>query len=296
MMCDLKLLNPCPRWKLVVDVDTPSASGVSGGGGMSSLQAPPPAVDARSSPALSAASTLSRGGSTSSTIESVYPQPSNVCTNPTATNTAAMSNNKESQIKSLMLLLASNIPSDMNSPLGQQLQGIMSLRLILLRGSLRTLEEEQLVDTVLVLYESYLHAGRSKQDIAVMLTRDFTFHLGHLGGLGMQYGCSNPPAQGAPPPLMMYAGQAPAPQLMPRPMGGSLSTSLMGPNTGGVTTSSYNATQAHQYSRSPPMMGTNPVMTNCYAPPQQQHPRNHSMSFLPRKNLSASSVGSPRST
>lgn len=203
-----------------------------------------------------------------------------------ATNTAAMSNNKESQIKSLIFLLASNIPSDMNSPLGQQLHSIMSLRLILLRGSLRTLEEEQLVDTVLVLYESYLHAGRSKQDIALMLTRDFTFHLGHLGGLGMQYGCSNLPAQGAPqgssPP--MYAVQAPAQQQMPQSIG-----PLMGSITGGTTMGSYNATQVYQHPRSPPMMGTNQVMTNCYAPQQQQQPRSQSLAYV-RKNSNASSV------
>eukprot|EP00571_Detonula_confervacea_P016623 CAMPEP_0172310606 /NCGR_PEP_ID=MMETSP1058-20130122/12015_1 /TAXON_ID=83371 /ORGANISM="Detonula confervacea, Strain CCMP 353" /LENGTH=1157 /DNA_ID=CAMNT_0013023473 /DNA_START=83 /DNA_END=3556 /DNA_ORIENTATION=- len=283
MMCDLKLLNPCPRWKLVVDVDTPSASGVSAGLG-SSLQAPPPAVNARSSPATST-STLTRGISGGSSIESVDPQ-ANVPTHPTASTAAA--SNKDSQIKSLILLLASNIPSDMNSPLGQQLQGIMSLRLILLRGSLRSPEEEQLVDTLLVLYESYLHAGRSTQDIVVMLTRDFTFHLGHLGGLGMRYGCQNPPAQSPP---SMYAAQAPA-QPMP-PMGGnSLSSPLMGPIMG-----SYNAPQVHQYPRSPPMMGTNPVMANCYAPQQQQqHPRTQSVSYLPRQNSVTSSIGSPRST
>ena len=88
----------------------------------------------------------------------------------------------------------------------------MYLRLVLLRGNARTPDEEQLIDTVLVLYESYLHARRSKEDIALMLARDFAFHLGHhQQGLATKYG-SSPPlhtvnhAAAVGPPPSMYAG------------------------------------------------------------------------------------------
>lgn len=88
------------------------------------------------------------------------------------------------------------------------------------------------MDTTLVLYESYLHAGRSMGDIAVMVARDFTFHLGHQreSGLAIRYGggCATAqlqqqtsnncqfkgPHQGPPPSMYTVAqvqqGQAPS--------------------------------------------------------------------------------------
>merc|ERR1712232_172585 len=103
------------------------------------------------------------------------------------------------------------MPSDMNSPLGQQVDDIMTLLLLLLRS--KTSEEEALVDAVLVLYESYLRAGRTERDIVVMVTRDFKFHLTHLRGLAVGGGANknhqglmmalNTTRQGAP--LNMHA-------------------------------------------------------------------------------------------
>ena len=54
----------------------------------------------------------------------------------------------------------------------------MSLRLILLRPN-RSPEEDQLVDTILVLFQSYISAGRSKEDIVLLVTRDYDFHIQH---------------------------------------------------------------------------------------------------------------------
>ncbi len=68
-----------------------------------------------------------------------------------------------------------NMPSDESTPLGRQIHNIMSLRLILLRKT-RNAEEEQLVDSILFLFDSYTKAGRSRADITLMLARDFAFH------------------------------------------------------------------------------------------------------------------------
>eukprot|EP00804_Cyclotella_cryptica_P018627 CCRYP_011428-RA/>CCRYP_011428-RA protein AED:0.08 eAED:0.08 QI:783/1/1/1/0/0/2/390/268 len=81
---------------------------------------------------------------------------------------------KSSQINSLLLILCENIPSDP----GQQVHDLMTLRLLLLRPS-RTPEENHLLDTILILFESYMNAGRTRADIATMVVRDFSFHLQH---------------------------------------------------------------------------------------------------------------------
>jgi hypothetical protein len=150
LMNDLKLLNPSPRWKLVVDVGP--ANGINAGKNCPSLLHEPPAV-MQSSQATTASLPLSR---------SVNP----------------LESKKNKQVNDLIFLLGEQIPLDSNSALGQQIHGIMSLRLVLLRPS-RTPEEEGLVNTILVLYESYLQAGRPSKDIACMLARDFCFHLQH---------------------------------------------------------------------------------------------------------------------
>ena len=298
MMTDLKLLNPCPRWKLVVEVDTPSGAN---GHQSSSLLAPPPS----GSPVLST-STLSTRFSRSNSASSS-------ASGPSITASAVMSP-KDKQIKDLILLLGENITSDLNSPLGQQLQPIMSLRLILLRGNNRTPEEEGLIDTVLVLFESYLHAGRSRSDIAVMVARDFQFHLQHQQSLAIKYGEVPAPAphqpiqrlhQGAIPPqqqpphqgpLTMYAAAPYAPRApvpAPRPPTDGITPPLMAPFIG------YNvqcvSTAMPGAYNSPVIMGTNPY----YPLPQmqqQQHPRSQSVSYLPRQNSVTSLVASPRST
>lgn len=146
LMNDLKLLNPAPRWKLVVDVGP--AKGVNAGKNCPSSLHQPPAMQ-----------------------KAVAAPPSPSSSNP-------LEDVKNKKINDLIFLLGEQIPLDMDSALGQQIHGIMSLRLILLRPS-RTPEEEALVTTILVLYESYLQAGRPSQDIACMLARDFCFHLQH---------------------------------------------------------------------------------------------------------------------
>jgi hypothetical protein len=135
---DMGLFNPCPRWKLVVSVQTP-ASGDNQGTSM--LSAPPSKLENASNNSLST---------------------------------------KQNQINQLISLLGESMPSasESNTPLAQMINSIMSLRLILLRPN-RSDEEDQLVDTILVLFQSYISAGRSKEDIVLLVTRDYDFHIQH---------------------------------------------------------------------------------------------------------------------
>lgn len=89
-------------------------------------------------------------------------------------NTPSVKATKSAQIKDLLAILCENISSDPN----QSVQDLMTLRVLLIRPSL-TPEEEHLLDTVLILFESYLTAGRSRPDIATMVVRDFSFHFRH---------------------------------------------------------------------------------------------------------------------
>lgn len=81
---------------------------------------------------------------------------------------------KDARINEVVSLLGQHMPSEPASPLSSYLPGFMSLRLLLLRPS-RTIEEEELVRTMLGSYSSYSTGGRSKSDIAVMLARDYMF-------------------------------------------------------------------------------------------------------------------------
>ncbi|KAL9185757.1 hypothetical protein ACHAXT_003534 [Thalassiosira profunda] len=199
LAADLRLLNPCPRWKLVVDVDGAGCGGDESQGA-SSLHAPPP--DARGSPVLSSTTTQ-----TATTRQTSLGSCQSAATASTCAHDPTVSP-KDAQIRALVLLLGETLPSDPNSPLGQQLRGLLSLRLLLLRGHRRTPEEDRLVDTVLVLFESYAAAGRRRADIAVMVARDFDFHLRMEEKLAAAYGA--PPAGPAsspaiPAPPRMYA-------------------------------------------------------------------------------------------
>ena len=165
---DMKLFNPCPRWKLVVDVKSTSGTEPA-----PVLAQPPPAAAQPVPPppgmARSNSSSFNAGMSTLSV-------------QPVRQGLAADSNssNRQNQTANLVALLQENMPSDASSsPLGNQLHSIMSLRMVLLNENNRTSEEEQLVDTILVLYESYLAAGRRRSDIAQLLTRDYEFHMEH---------------------------------------------------------------------------------------------------------------------
>jgi hypothetical protein len=101
------------------------------------------------------------------------PMPSTgLATSPTVNNIVKAS--KSEQMKDLLAILCENISSDPN----QSVQDLMTLRLLLIRPQL-TPEEDHLLNTVLIFYESYLTAGRTRPDIATMVVRDFSFHFKH---------------------------------------------------------------------------------------------------------------------
>merc|ERR1719296_453013 len=131
MIGDFQTLNPCPRWKLMVDMGSGNAPH------RPVPERPPPPHQQQMSTGL---------------------------------------NEKDVQISDLISLLGENMPSDQSTQLGQQTHNIMSLRLVLLRKN-RDPEDEQLVDSILTLFHSYVEAGRSRPDITLMLARDFAFHL-----------------------------------------------------------------------------------------------------------------------
>ncbi|KAL9185733.1 hypothetical protein ACHAXT_003510 [Thalassiosira profunda] len=134
---DFGSLGPCPRWKLMVDMGTGAA--LSAGAGVAIEQAQLANSESQASlqgPGLS---------------------------------------EKNVQVSNLIALLGENMPSDASTPLGMQLNNIMTLRMVLLKTQ-RTPEEEHLVDSTITLFHSYVQAGRSRPDITLMLARDFAFH------------------------------------------------------------------------------------------------------------------------
>ena len=197
MITDLKLMNPCARWRLVVDIDS-DASASAGGTDPSAPSRPsslcnPPAVGgagaARVSPVLSVRAAGASPPPVAAAAQAGPPAPPS---------------GEDPRVRDLILLLGESIPSDLSTPLGKQLHGLMSLRLVLLKRQ-RTPEEDQLVETVLVLFESYKSASRPRGDIAILLARDFSFHLQHCQTLSLMYG-QQPLAQR---PLLMAPHQQP---------------------------------------------------------------------------------------
>lgn len=175
---DMRLFTPCPRWKLVVDVNSLWRDESS-----KQLVRPSNAQIAK----LSVRSPVGETTEAFNRQNNVNHQhiheenspmrdvPSGNAATASIQGTTQNETDSEAQIKNLISLLGENMPSDSTSPLGKQLHDLMSLRLVLLRRN-RTPEEQALVDTILILFDSYLTAGRSRQDIALLVCRDFMFH------------------------------------------------------------------------------------------------------------------------
>jgi hypothetical protein len=95
------------------------------------------------------------------------------------TNTAAQvlhdtSARNDPRVDTIVALLGEFMPTDPTSTVATYLNGFMSLRLLLLRPT-RSLEEDELIRTILDSYSSYSAGGRARADIAVMLARDYIF-------------------------------------------------------------------------------------------------------------------------
>ena len=135
---------PSPKWKLVVDIGEAKDYF---------------ADDSISSSTHDTVAEQGLSGTTLSAAES---------------SQSAPSASKEERIDKVVSILGKYMPSDPLSPLAPYVSGFMSLRLLLLRAT-RTTEDEELALTMLDSYSSYASGGREESDIAVMLARDFMF-------------------------------------------------------------------------------------------------------------------------
>lgn len=133
-------LMPSPKWKLVVDIGEVEES------------IPPSGMDH----SLNIKHDASDAASFAGVASSMGPD------------------GRDERIDEVVALLGKYMPSDPLSPLAPYVSGFMSLRLLLLRLA-RTMEEEEVVRTMLDSFSSYASGGREQSDIAVMLARDFLF-------------------------------------------------------------------------------------------------------------------------
>mmetsp|Transcript_18248 Transcript_18248/g.45343 ORF Transcript_18248/g.45343 Transcript_18248/m.45343 type:complete len:834 (+) Transcript_18248:232-2733(+) len=78
----------------------------------------------------------------------------------------------DKRIPDMLRLLAENIPTHRNSPFSPYLPGFTALRLLLLKRN-RTPEDNDLANTMLDSYSSYLSSGRNSSETAWMVARDF---------------------------------------------------------------------------------------------------------------------------
>ena len=78
---------------------------------------------------------------------------------------------KNAPIDEIISILGEQIPFNPHCP---TVDGILSLRILLLR-SRRTPQEEEVVNTITASFLSYLRNGRSRDDVAKLLGRDFIF-------------------------------------------------------------------------------------------------------------------------
>jgi len=134
---------PSPKWKLVVDIGEPE-----------------PIIPGNTSISVSN-NVEAHSHAENSGINLDHPE-------------ATESDGRDSRIDQVISLLGEYMPSDPSSPLASYLPGFMSLRLMLLRLS-RTPDEDEMVRTLMGSFSSYSSGGRAKNDIAIMLARDYMF-------------------------------------------------------------------------------------------------------------------------
>jgi hypothetical protein len=81
-------------------------------------------------------------------------------------------NTVDKRIPDMLKLLAENIPTHRNSPFSAYLPGFTSLRLLLLKRN-KTPEDNDMANTMLDSYSSYLSSGRNSTETAWMVARDY---------------------------------------------------------------------------------------------------------------------------
>lgn len=174
-------LMPSPKWKLVVDIgDVEETSTIP----IASTAAPGHNEARQDDSIENEPLPASAGSDSDSAVDastSVSPVGNDMAAAAAVAAAAAPSgaigaprSERDSRIDEVISLLAEYMPSDAQSNWGPYLPGFMSLRLLLLRQT-RSLEDEEIVRTMLDSYSSYATGGRQRADIAVMLARDFIF-------------------------------------------------------------------------------------------------------------------------
>jgi hypothetical protein len=163
---------PSPKWKLVVDIGeaeetTPMAAASSS---VSSVMAndQPQATDMPLSHQIQ--SSISKDLTDFSLLASNSDPVTNAATQVSHDTSARI----DPRVDTIIALLGEFMPTDPTSTAATYLNGFMSLRLLLLRPT-RSLEEDELIRTILDSYSSYSAGGRARADIAVMLARDYIF-------------------------------------------------------------------------------------------------------------------------
>lgn len=84
----------------------------------------------------------------------------------------AEDNTVDKRIPDMLKLLAENIPTHRNSPFSAYLPGFTALRLLLLKRN-KTREDNDMANTMLDSYSSYLSSGRNSTETAWMVARDY---------------------------------------------------------------------------------------------------------------------------
>jgi hypothetical protein len=130
-------LLPTPKWKLVIDMSTPVASGTT-------------ETDQTSFPYISSSSSVP------------------------ATETVKTQPKQDQRINEIIGLLGEEMFNNMMASNSGDMVDLTGLRLFLLKSS-RSPQEEDTLSTVIGSYSSYVGCGRSKTEVATMLSRDFTF-------------------------------------------------------------------------------------------------------------------------
>jgi hypothetical protein len=185
MVRDMRLMNPCPRWRLMVESRPPGAGGnVAPAAKPPSIRHPMPTSWPSSSPMQLNSMVVGDAGP-------------NHPASPYSPDC-----DKSKRINNLIVLLHENMPTDLSSPLGAHLNSMMSLRMLLL-GRARAETEEELVETVLVLHESYIAAGRPGKDVALLVVRDYEFHTQHQQTVVVAAAAAPPAILQGPPRQLM---------------------------------------------------------------------------------------------
>lgn len=158
-------LLPTPKWKLVIDMGSSSAAATPG--------------TCAVKPQLALTSKMEQLPSSSKPIE---PQ----C---------------DPRIFDIVNLLADEMSTDIMTRISSHGSDMISLRLLLLKPN-KSEPENDLVSTVVGSYTSYLASGRAKNEIAIMVSRDYAYMTQNQHGIPevslhhTDYNIGHPPDQG----------------------------------------------------------------------------------------------------